>query len=89
MHQLANKSEFDSATNIIKERLSLANTEILKRSKGTDPYRKEPISAREAIYNFSQIPPEIWQQMRLQLGDEAVDKHFAEIAKMQRRLKNA
>ena len=84
---MPNKSEFDSATDGIKERLSLANAEIVKRSKGTNPYRQEPISAREAIYNFSQIPPEVWQQMRLKVGDEAVDKHFAEIAKMQRRLR--
>ncbi len=83
------KSQFDLATNEIMKRLSMANVEIMRRSKGTDPYRKEPISARETIYNFSQIPPEVWQQMRAKLGDEAVDNHFAEIAKLQRRLKNA
>lgn len=81
------KSEFDLATNKIKERLSLVDAEIKKRSKGTNPYRQEPISAREAIYQFNQVPPEVWQQMRLKVGDEAVDKHFAAIEKMQRRLR--
>ncbi len=84
---MANKSEFDSATDIIKERLTMANAEIVKRTKGTNPYRQESISAREAIYNFSQVPPDVWQQMRLKVGDEAVDKYFTEIAKMARRLK--
>ncbi len=82
---MAKQSEFDLATDMLKERIGLAQAEIKQRAKGVRPYRQVPISGREMLYNFSQITPDVIQEARLAMGNEAVDGYLLKMAKLARR----
>lgn len=77
----------DLSTDILKSRIQSAYNVIREQYKGTNPYRQSPVSARETLYNFSQIPPEVLQQARATMGDDAVDMYLAKIQKLEGRLR--
>ncbi len=82
------KSEFDLATDILKQRITMASSEIQRRSKGSDPYRQKPVSAKERLLTFSQFTPEMIQQARMAMGDDAVDNYLSEMQRLIGRQRN-
>ena len=59
---------FDIASDELKSRLDMAYGELRNQFKGTHPYRKDPLSPAEQLYNFNQIPPDVREQLRAQMG---------------------
>ena len=83
--QVPEQNVFDIATDILKERLNLAFGELKEQFKGTNPYRKEPVSPKEQIYQYSQITPEMEMSLRQSLGDDVVDDYKFKMEKLLRR----
>ncbi len=79
------KSEFDLATDILKERITLAHEEIKRRTAHTNPYRQKPLDPKEAIYQYSQLSPEMIEQAKLAMGEDVVNHYIAKMEAMIRR----
>ena len=67
----------DTAQDILNERLGEAKGVIKEMFKGATPYRQERVPDEERIKNYFDFldDPEFEQQMRLQDGDESVEKY--------------
>lgn len=61
------ENRMDRITDLLGERLSRVMLHTHKQLKGTKPYRKEPVTTDEMIYNYSQLTPDMEQQMRQQM----------------------
>ncbi len=70
---------YDLATDILKARIGKAYGVMEQQFKTTNPYRKVPMSAKERIYQYSQITPEAIQMARQTMGDEVVDNYLNSI----------
>jgi hypothetical protein len=55
---MTEKSVQDEAIDILKERLADAAIIIKERYKGTRPFRFEPPSERESLFNYLSMTPE-------------------------------
>jgi hypothetical protein len=50
-----NKNRMDVVTDLMKERLSLVSNEAKAQYKNTNPYRQEPVSKKQMLYDYSQM----------------------------------
>ncbi|KKN57541.1 hypothetical protein LCGC14_0560870 [marine sediment metagenome] len=75
---------FDTATDILKERMGNANLLITKMFKGARPYRQEPKSDEDRIRDYMQWAndPQMEQQLRQEFGNEGVDKMHTDMQEL-------
>ena len=62
---------FDKSTDILKARIDRAKGIVTQRFKNTKPYRKEPVSVEEQLYEYNTRGFEIFQQIADSQGAEA------------------
>ena len=76
------QNRLDTVTDLLKARVNRAIGEARKQFKNTNPYRQEPKSTEERLYEFSEMTPEIEQTLRQQVGDMAVDTYIQRMQKL-------
>lgn len=87
---MANKqNEFDVAVDILLSRQKDATNELMRRFKNTRPFRQEPIPRKEILLNeddkmnrYSQMTPEMENDLRQAKGDAFANDYIAEMEKM-------
>ena len=62
------KNRMDTITDLLKDRVGGIFVEVSKQFKGANPYRQEPISPAEMLYEYNQITPEVREQLRQSMG---------------------
>lgn len=74
----------DIAQDILSERLGEAKGVIKTMFKGSIPYRQERVPDEERIMNYYDFldNPDVEQQLRLQDGDEVVDKYHYDMREL-------
>ena len=82
---MTEKNLWDTATDILKQRVQDGFDILRKDYKSTNPYRKEPVSAKEQLYEYSQFIPEKDAMMRQALGDAMVDDYHMRMQALLRR----
>ena len=75
----------DLATDKIIQMREMVKGKLSAEYKGTRPYRQDPISPREQLYQYSQITPEILMSLRQSLGDDVIDEFLGKMAKLKER----
>ena len=80
-------SIYDLTVEILLERQRGMREELKKRFKRTKPFRMEPVSREETLYQANEMTPEIEQMLRETMGDEPVDIYRNKINKLARGIK--
>ena len=73
------ESIYDLWVEELLERQRLVRGELKKRFKKTKPFRMEPMSREETLYNDSQITPEMKMSLRQSMGDDVMDDYEFEM----------
>jgi len=84
------ENRLDTITDLVKDRLNSAVSEAKKQFQGTNPYRKEPISEKEQIYNYETRGYDIFKEIADTQGIEAAIIWQQKMEEMKaRRMQNA
>ena len=84
---MVEKGLYDKAADEIVRRYGLVKNEIIRRNKGKKPFRKEIVSPKEQLFNFSQMTEQDIMTARQQFGDEAMDNFLLDMDEIARRYK--
>ena len=82
---MTKKSVPDIATDKILQMREMVKRKLTAEYKGTRPYRQDPISPREQLYQYSQITPEILMSLRQSLGDDTINEFLGKMEKLKER----
>lgn len=66
---------YDLATDILKQRIADAQEELKRQFKGTNPYRKEPVSPKERLLIYSRLTQSDLDFYASNLGTEVVQAY--------------
>ena len=67
------ESIYDLVVDELLARQRLVKEELRERFKKTKPFRQEPVSRKERIFQADEMTPEIETQLRQWFGNEPVD----------------
>ena len=86
---MALENRMDRITDMIKVRVSRIVGEAKKQYKGTNPYRQEPVSAKERIMTYDRLlaNPEVMQALEQEVGSDAMSEHHRVMQELIRRKK--
>ncbi len=79
------KSIYDLVVDELVDRQRMVREELFNRFKKTRPFRTEPPDTDEMILNYKKMTPEAEQEMRLRMGDAAVDNYIVKMKKLMQR----
>ena len=84
-------NRMDLVTDLAKERLHQAFGEAREQFKNTNPYRQEPVSWRQQLYDYKNLTQDSLNQMIQEQGIDKAKKYVEdmEALKAQRGLSNA
>lgn len=75
----------DLATDKIIQMRGMVQTKLSAEYKGTRPYRQEPVSPREQLYNYAQMTPEMIMSLRQSMGEDVVTEFVSKMEKIKER----
>ncbi len=75
----------DVATDKVLQMREMVKGKLSAEYKGTRPYRQDPVSPREQLYQYSQITPEIIMSLRQSMGDDVVNEFLGKMQVLQKR----
>lgn len=84
---MVKENRWDRITDKLKARTERISGRLSMINKGVNPYRQEPVSTEERLWDFSQLSEEDMQMGRQEFGDEAIDAYQNNINELLRRKK--
>ena len=87
---MVKENRFDSVTDKVASKVGRAKSKIHSKFKGTNPYRQEPLSAKEQMMIFAQTDPEViqaWQNSEDPNVRMEVNNYIEEMNKLSQRSK--
>ena len=82
---MAERGIFDQAVDEVLRLKGLVKAEIVRRNKGKIPFRKEEVSPKQQLFEYSQLTPEDFQFARENYGEEVVNGYITDMEKIARR----
>ena len=67
---------YDNILEGLTEMIEEVSDSISKEFKGVNPFDKEPVSKKQALFDFSQLGPEVQQALRDNLGEDTIDDYL-------------
>ena len=75
----------DLATDKIIAMRGMVQNKLSAEYKGTRPYRQEPVSPREQLYNYAQMTPEMIMSLRQSMGEDVVNEFLGKMEHLRER----
>jgi len=79
------KNFYDLVVDGLHERRNLVRSELHRRFAKVKPFRMEPVSPEEQLYNYNTMSREIEMDLRQSIGDEVVNDYIGKMEKLKRR----
>jgi len=52
---------------------------VSEEFKGTNPFDKEPVDRKQALFNWSNLDPEVQNQLRQTMGNEGIEDYLRKL----------
>ena len=77
--QPVRKNRYDRIMDLMMTRIERVSDRMALEFKGTNPFDKEPVDKKQALFNWSTLDPEVQNQLRQTMGNEGIEDYLQKL----------